>query len=634
MELVVSNLLSGERRAHPLADDELWIGREPGEGAGGLRLASPLVSRRHLRLFQRTGHFYVEHHGLHPSQVEGQPLLPGVPRRMEVGDAIRLLDYSLVLRDDDPRAANTERAVGAADLHRLEGRIHERLLEQMDLRRGTAPQDLNAPEARERIEACLRELVAEALAEVSEDLLDFGLETWVKRRLNWRITAAGGERAEREYGGDASSVAFEEQLERNLLRIAKDIGIGFDPRNMEEESRLLERRFDEVYRDHRLEFSDGLREHVMASSTRRQILDVVFGLGPLQDLVEMESISEIMVVSRDQIFVEKFGVIEDTRRAFYSDELVMGVIERIVAPLGRRIDRSSPLVDAHLPDGSRVNAVIPPLATRGPCITIRKFASVPLEMDDLIRFSAVSRPIVDFLRACVEAGLNIIVSGGTGSGKTTFLNCLSSFVPKKERIVTIEDTVELQLKQSHVVTLQARPANAEGTGEVTIRDLVRNALRMRPDRIIVGECRGAETLDMLQAMNTGHDGSMATAHANSPDDLMLRLETMVLTGADMPIAAIRSQIASALDLVVQLQRSADGRRRVTFVSEVMGTDRERGTLVTEDVFRYLPDAPEPGKTGRGRGGRFVHTGYVPTSILAVIERGHVELESCFARAVR
>jgi pilus assembly protein CpaF len=310
-----------------------------------------------------------------------------------------------------------------------------------------------------------------------------------------------------------------------------------------------------------------------------ELVDDVVGFGPLQRHLADPTVSEVMVNATDPIYVERNGVIEQTDSRFVSIDHLRRVIERIVAQVGRRIDESSPMVDARLADGSRVNAVIPPLSVDGPVLTVRKFAIDALQVDDLVSLSTLTRAVVELLSACVRGGLAILVSGGTGTGKTTLLNVLSSFVPEDERVVTIEDAVELQLRQKHVIRLESRPPNLEGRGEVTIRDLVRNALRMRPDRIIVGEVRGVEALDMLQAMNTGHDGSMSTIHANAPRDALARLETMVLmSGLELPTRAIREQIASALSLIVHLHRFRDGSRRVTQVSEVVGMEGDVITL--------------------------------------------------------
>ncbi len=314
----------------------------------------------------------------------------------------------------------------------------------------------------------------------------------------------------------------------------------------------------------------------------------IVGLGPLQPLLEDPSVSEIMVNGPNQVYVERNGKLWRTQTRFRDDREIMELIERIVAPLGRRVDESSPMVDARLKDGSRVNAIIPPLALRGPTLTIRRFPERPLTVDDLERHGTLTPEMTELLRAAVRGRLNVVVSGGTASGKTTLLNCLSSFIPTDERIVTIEDAAELKLQQDHVVSLETRPPNVEGRGEVTIRQLVRNALRMRPDRIVVGEVRAGEALDMLQAMNTGHDGSLTTVHANTPRDVLSRIETMVLmAGFELPVRAIREQVASALDLVVHQQRMRDGSRRITHITEVQGMEGD--VIVLQDIFLYRPD---------------------------------------------
>ncbi|MEH6820565.1 MAG: CpaF family protein [Dietzia psychralcaliphila] len=326
------------------------------------------------------------------------------------------------------------------------------------------------------------------------------------------------------------------------------------------------------------------------------IQDDVLGHGPLERLLADPTVTEIMVNGPDMIYIEQRGRLTRSSARFTSEEHLRQVIERIVSRIGRRIDESSPLVDARLADGSRVNAVIPPLAVNGSSLTIRKFSKDPFKVNDLIGFGTLTPEMAELLRACVQARLNIIVSGGTGSGKTTLLNVLSSFIPESERIVTIEDAVELQMQQDHVVRLEARPANIEGKGEISIRDLVRNSLRMRPDRIVVGEVRGGETLDMLQAMNTGHDGSLSTVHANSPRDAVARLETLVLmAGMDLPLRAIREQIASAVDVIIQLTRLRDGTRRVTAVTEVQGMEGQTVTLQDAFLFDYSAGVGPDGK---------------------------------------
>jgi pilus assembly protein CpaF len=334
--------------------------------------------------------------------------------------------------------------------------------------------------------------------------------------------------------------------------------------------------------------------HDERSRLIEELVGEVGGLGPLDPLLRDETITEIMVNGPSHVYIERGGKIERVESHFLNDEHVLRIIDRIITPLGRRIDKSSPRVDARLPDGSRVNAVIAPLSLVGPVITVRKFPAKPLTVDDFIRFGTATAEMFDFLRACVEARLNVFVSGGTGSGKTTTLNVLSSFIPQDERIVTIEDAAELQLRQEHIVPLESRPPNLEGQGEITIRDLLRNALHMRPDRIIVGECRAGEALDMLQAMTTGQDGSLSTGHANSPADMLRRLETMVLmTGYELPLRAIRDQIASAVDLIVHTARLKDGSRKIVNITEVYGIEDDE--ILIQDIFAFEQTGVRDGK---------------------------------------
>lgn len=352
--------------------------------------------------------------------------------------------------------------------------------------------------------------------------------------------------------------------------------------------------------------------------------DEMLGLGPIESLLKDPSITEIMVNGPKKVFIERMGKLQLSGVQFHDDAHVMNIIERILSPIGRHIDESTPLVDARLKDGSRVNIIIPPLALCGPCITIRKFAQKALSVENLISFGTLDRKMADFIRACIQARINILVSGGTGSGKTTTLNVLSSFIPENERIVTIEDAAELKLQQTHVVTLESRPANIEGSGQITIRDLVKNALRMRPDRIIVGEVRSGEALDMLQAMNTGHDGSLTTAHANTPRDALSRLETMVLmAGFEMPVRAIREQISSAIELILQQSRLKDGSRKITYITEVQ--HMEGDVITTQDLFRF----EQTGMDADGKlTGHFVSTGMQP-SFMEKFQTNGVELPEDF-----
>jgi len=342
----------------------------------------------------------------------------------------------------------------------------------------------------------------------------------------------------------------------------------------------IESVFNQVLVDENLLYNLDTRQKML-----EWIMADILGYGPIEPLLNDPDITEVMVNGYNQVYVERFGLIEPTNVKFEDNAHVMRVIDRIVSPIGRRVDESSPMVDARLPNGYRVNATIPPLSMTGPILTIRKFATRPFTAQDLVTNLTMSMQLVNFLKACVEARVNIVVSGGTGTGKTTLLNVLSSFIPDGERVITIEDTAELQMSQEHVVRLEKRPPNIEGRGEITIRQLVINALRMRPDRIVVGECRGGEALDMLQAMNTGHDGSMTTVHSNSPRDTLRRVETMVLmAGMELPLKAIREQVASSFELIVHLDRVKDGSRKVVKVSEVQGMESE--TIVMQDMFVY------------------------------------------------
>lgn len=372
-------------------------------------------------------------------------------------------------------------------------------------------------------------------------------------------------------------------------KLLSELDPSMDITRTEEVRRTIQDLFEQILAEENIVLSRPERARLF-----EQIAAEILGLGPLQPLLEDDTITEIMVNGSKNIYIERKGKVHRVPVTFENNDHVMRIIDRIVAPLGRRIDESSPYVDARLPDGSRVNAVIPPISLVGPVLTIRKFSRNPITVEQLIQFGSVTQEAVQFLKACVESRLNIVISGGTGSGKTTFLNVLSGFIPGDERIITIENAAELQLRQEHVVTLESRPPNIEGRGEITIRDLVVNALRMRPERIIVGEIRDAAALDMLQAMNTGHDGSMTTAHSNSPRDTLSRIETMTLmAGMELPVRAIREQVSSAIDLVVHQERMRDGTRKVTHITEVSGMEGEVITMT--DIFVFEQTGIENGQ---------------------------------------
>jgi pilus assembly protein CpaF len=420
-------------------------------------------------------------------------------------------------------------------------------------------------------------------------------------------SSSGGQSSESSGGGEGSRLSSLQARRVNAPITSPQAGSYFDLKVRVQNKLLSEldpsmdiTRTDDVKRTIQDLFEQILaEENIVLSRPERarlfeQIAAEILGLGPLQPLLEDDTISEIMVNGPKNVYIERKGRLHRVPVTFENNDHVMRIIDRIVAPLGRRIDESSPYVDARLQDGSRVNAVIPPISLVGPTLTIRKFSRNPITIEQLIQFGSITSEAVQFLKACVEARLNILISGGTGSGKTTLLNVMSSFIPNDERILTIENAAELQLRQEHVVTLESRPPNIEGRGEITIRDLVINALRMRPERIIVGECRGGETLDMLQAMNTGHDGSMTTAHANTPRDALARVETMCLmAGMDLPVRAIREQVSSAVDLICQQERMRDGTRKVTTITEVSGMEGEVITMT--DIFVFEQTGMENGK---------------------------------------
>ena len=437
--------------------------------------------------------------------------------------------------------------------------------------------------------------------------------------------AAAATAADEPENGQAApppSTRREEELKRRSIRrqIHAELLKRLDIRRLAAgriEEKDLRRRAMEHIRAIIRDVQDRLPKDIDPEKLAKEVYDEAIGLGPLEDLLADPEITEIMVNGCDQVYVERNGKLYLTGRTFLDDDSVLAVIERIVSPIGRRIDESQPYVDARLPDGSRVNAIIPPLSLVGPCLTIRKFSRRPFTAEDLIRLGTWTPPIVAFLRACVLGRKSMIISGGTGSGKTTLLNVVSAFIPPGERIITIEDAAELRLNQPHVVRLEARPPNIEGKGAVTIRDLVRNALRMRPDRIIVGEVRGGEALDMLQAMNTGHEGSLTTIHANSPRDVISRLETMVLmAGMDLPLRAIREQIGSAIHLIVHEARYSDGTRKISRIAEVVGLEGDQVTM--QDIFVFEQTGVD--RTGKVLG-RHMPTGAVPTFLEELKVRG-------------
>jgi pilus assembly protein CpaF len=622
VEVWVYNQYSDQREVVKVSDDNITIGRDEGNS---VTLRSPFVSRRHARVFWEGGNFFLESLGMNETTVANRVVPYKQRSKIDYGDEIRIGEYSLYLMEPTARRITVaDRAVSPRRrVVDLEQRMHAELLERLNLRvtgqTGVADAKLVA-----LIKHHLAEIIDKHFDEVDRPMVDHLVRDFLWRGVLTELARRATGKLMYGYGFEGTDV-LDQKHEEAVARLIGDVVSFFPlrlrPHTLKDDITSIENDWDAQMERIGARIGPELRDYVCRRMLSKEIEDVVLGYGPLQDLLGMPNINEIMVVGKDRIYIEKDGAIQNTGRSFFSQEIVLSIIERIITPIGRRIDRSTPLVDARLPDGSRVNAIINPLSLSGPTLTIRKFARIPFTIDDLMERGTLTEASAGFLRATVIGRKNIIISGGTGSGKTTTLNVLSNFIPDGERIVTIEDSAELQLPQEHLCRLETRPPNIEGKGAYTIRDLVKNALRMRPDRLIVGECRGPEALDMLQAMNTGHDGSLTTIHANSPDDTMMRLETMVLMAVEMPVRAIREQIVAALDLVVQISRFPDGRRRITHVSEIVGIDPETDQIITEPIFLLPMVAARKGEEAYLR-----HTGYIPVFTEELIENGFLDVE--------
>jgi len=627
MRLIAYSQLSDVRQEVELKGDVLRIGRDP---ANDLELPSPFVSREHARLLRRDGDYFIENVGLNGTLVDGQLVGVGEQVKIAVGQEIQIGEWALYLSGEGPQRPSDEalrirrQRTPLAKAMEIEKKVHAELLRRLNLR----TVDVEAqddPRYVNHIKGHLAAVLDEAVGEADDGTGWLLVEQQLKRDIITEISRRAGSKM-RPPNLKAGDAVLDSQYEAALLRLRdlliSNLALKFGPDYVKEDIEKVEGEFQAAFDREAPQVTEALWVYIVRRYLMKDILDIVLGLGPIQDLLDMPNVTEVMVVGPNKIYVEEKGVIRNTGRSFFSDEVVYTVIERIVTPIGRRIDRSTPIVDARLPDGSRVNATIEPLSLVGPVLTIRKFAEVPFTIDDLISFGTITPWAANFLRACVLGRLNVLVSGGTASGKTTLLNVLSGYIPPHERIVTIEDSAELQLFQEHVVRVETRQANVEGKGRYTIRDLVQNALRMRPDRILVGEVRGPEALDMLQAMNTGHDGSLTTIHANGPLDAMKRLEGLVLEAVDMPVRAIREQVVTALDVVVHLTRFADGRREVTAISEIAGLDPDEGTIIVEDVFTR----PPTGDKGRARG-ELIHTGYIPLFAKDLLQKGLLTVDA-------
>ena len=597
--------------------DPVVIGRDP---ACDVVLTSSFVARRHAQIVRQGNRLAVEALCQAGTRVANKTVKPGEPRLIDFGDEIQIGPFALaVIGSDTPQgnAKHDDHVALGERLRELEHAAHTQLLDRMNLR--VTGSTANDGAFREQVLQHLEEVLATQVAGLDDALMRFACGQHVRRLVIAEVVRQSAGRVQTEYkDGDSTGTDpyYDQALTDWVADVVDQMPLIFDPAAVAEDLAVAEDSFNELFHASYDSIEPGLTHYVVRRTLAKDLRDVIFGLGPLQDLLEMPSVSEIMVVGCSRIYIEKNGIIQATTRTFFSDEVLLSVIERILAPVGRRVDTSTPLVDARLPDGSRVNVVIHPLSLAGPCLTIRKFGWVPFTMDDLVERDTLSSQVAAFLQGCITGRANIVISGGTGSGKTTLLNVLGAYAGHNERIITIEESAELRLPQPHVVRLEGRPANVEGKGAYTIRELVRNSLRMRPDRIFVGEVRGPEALDMLQAMNTGHDGSLSTVHANNPDDAIKRLEALVLMAVDMPLRAIREQMVAAVDLVVQVARFADGRRRITAISEVVGIDPASERVQLEDIF-VLKDPKQSSLR---------HTGYLPSFAPAMVERGDFDVD--------
>ena len=628
MKIWFNKLQDSRRQVVEVAGPEVTIGRD---ATCDVVLASPLVSRQHAVLRLRSGGIELENLGLNSCLVGATEVLGGQRLEFSLGERVRIWPFTLTFEQEatpTPTRAEIEQHI-RAQLAALELEIHKQLLARLDL--VDIEDDRTTLRARvllleNHIEDIARELGLfherneGLLAEIAGVALRDLLVHQLVMEADWQAPPDLAALTSNEFDVPATLVPEREtELHSLLHHLRTRLELGLE-RDADRRITLVEKKFGDAFPLIRPHLHGELRKYLILRTLKKDLKDTVFGFGPLQDLLRAPNVSEIMVVSADQIYFEREGLIELSGRRFLSSEVTEAIIERIVAQVGRRIDKSQPLVDARLPDGSRVNAVIPPLAVRGPCLTIRKFGPRQFTVDDLIERGSITRPAAEFLRACVIDDRNILVSGGTGSGKTTLLNILSGFIPHKQRIVTIEDTSELRLLQEHVVSLESKLANVEGTGAYTIRDLLKNALRMRPDRIIVGECRGPEALDMLQAMNTGHDGSLTTVHANSAAEVLQRLEVLVLMAAELPIQAIHRQIESAIDIIVHISRMSGGRRAVVQISEVAGVDPTTGRVRIRDIFNL-----------RGGSEELQPTGYLPTFVDRLMELNLLDTKFLYAK---
>ena len=642
MRLWYNNVVDTRRRLLEIDGDRVTIGRGT---QNDLVLPSPYIANEAVVLYRRDTAWEVVVLGNNGVRIGERALTAGQHCEIRSRSSIELFPFTITIDLPSEAEMSTESRRRQCDeqTSQLIAEVHRELLDRMELRRVINPDkqkdDVYLLTLEQHIERIAHDhSLLKATPENASDLTllshlaGLAVRDQLLRQLNDKKNQANESVLiddKTHWHRLVSSVPERErELDATVGYLAGILRSGMSETGNESEStslpiEVISNEFWVAWKKMEGSVHEDFKDYLAMRMLKKEIKDIIFGYGPLEDLLRMKSISEIMVVDRNHIFVEIDGTIKDSGRRFVSDEVVESIIQRIVGKVGRRIDQSQPLVDARLADGSRVNAVIAPLAVSGPTLTIRKFPDSRIQIHDLVALGTLSSHAADFLRALVRARQNVIVSGGTGTGKTTLLNCLSDFIPDAERIITIEDTAELQLAKTHVVRMETKNANVEGSGEYTIRDLVRNALRMRPDRIVVGECRGPESLDMLQAMNTGHDGSLTTIHANDAYDVSMRLEVLVQMAADLPVSAIREQIGSAIDVIVQLKRHRDGRRIVSQITECVGVDEMTGRLELRDLFVTEMRGHEKA------GDELRSTGQLPTFIEELLDRGDVNLESFY-----
>ncbi len=619
MRVLVQNTLTNRQWVGFEGSSGFTIGRD---ASCDVKLDSRFVSAVHARVERNDGHWEVELlPGVNAVEVDGKECAAGQKIIIRGSARLRLMEFVLSLVDVQQ---GSERSAEQERLTELQNTLHANVLRRLDLRVGGWSQTDFSTERIEQLNRVVDDLL---LGEFRSQVFESELTPLITHRaLRTRLSDWVFARISKEHKTSSNwhGLGVNDDLESSVAavvsRIAAKVGIVENKMSAADAEDLVDDNFATASTGVVDELLENVRTYLVAAYLKKLLYDMIFGLGPLEDLLRSPSITEIMVVTPSLIYIERNGRLMKVPQTFPSEESAVSIIERIVAPLGRRIDRSQPLVDARLRDGSRVNAIIEPLAVKGPCITIRKFPESRVSVNDLIRWQSLTPSAVALLKACILNRCNLLVSGGTGSGKTTLLNVLSGMIPAADRIVTIEDSAELRLQQEHVVTLETKPANAEGTGQFTIRDLVKNALRMRPDRVIVGECRGDEAVDMLQAMNTGHRGSMTTIHSNSAGDAVSRLETMVLMGAEIPLAAVRRQIAQAIHLIIHTERLGDGRRIVGQITEVMGIHPVTGEVETRDIMRF---------TESGGSAMLRPTGFMPTFLGEMVDKGYLQLHSWF-----